>query len=303
MNVLVVGLGSIATKHINALRQIEVGAHIYALRSNPQAEKKEGVTNLFSYNEVHAIKFDFAIISNPTSEHKRTIDELLTLKCPLFIEKPVNDTIEIEVTMATIQRLGILTYIACNLRFLDSLRYIKDVVSNNNKKINEVNVYCGSYLPEWRPEVDFRTSYSAQKALGGGVQLDLIHELDYVCWIFGMPKKVSNTLRNVSSLQIDAVDYAHYCMEYDDFCVTITLNYYRRDYKRTMEIVFDDSTWLLDLLQNKIVSGETEIFRSSQKLIDTYLEQMYYFCHLVQTGTKASINSINEAVEILKIGI
>ena len=303
MNVLVVGLGSIAAKHINAIRQIDKDVRIYALRSKPQAEKKDFVANLYSFDEINTIKFNFAIISNPTSEHKKTIDMLLALKCPLFIEKPVSDTIEMQDTMAEIQRLSVLTYIACNLRFLNSLQFVKEAILNNKKRINEVNVYCGSYLPEWRPNVDFRASYSALKDMGGGVQFDLIHEIDYVYWIFGKPQNVTKTFRNVSSLQIEAIDYAHYCLEYDNFCAGITLNYYRRDYKRTMEILFDDSTWLLDLKQNRVISGETEIFRSSQQISDTYLEQMKYFFQLINAGAKTSFNSINDAVEVLKIGI
>ena len=303
MNILIVGLGSIAAKHINAIRQVDKNARIYALRSSVKAMEMGNIINLYDLDEAKTFKFDFSIISNPTSEHKKTIDTLIAFKCPLFIEKPVSNTVEIKDIIMEIKRLDILTYIACNLRFLDSLRYVKDEMAKNPKRINEVNVYCGSYLPNWRPNVDFRSLYSSRKELGGGVQFDLIHEIDYIYWLFGKPKNVSKTLRNASSLQIDAVDYANYCLEYDDFCVGITLNYYRRDYKRTLEILFEDDTWLLDLKQNKIMSGEREIFCSSQQINDTYLKQMQYFCRLVQAGAKSSFNSINEAFEVLKIGI
>jgi predicted dehydrogenase len=303
MNVLIVGLGSIAVKHINAIRQIDKGACIYALRSSLNAEKREGITNLYIFGEIRAITFDFAIISNPTSEHKKTIEQLLSLKCPLFIEKPVSNTFDMQDIIAEIKHLNILTYIAFNLRFLDSLRYVKEEISKKQKRINEVNVYCGSYLPQWRPEADFRTSYSSQKSMGGGVQFDLIHEIDYIFWLFGKPERITKIFRNVSSLQIDAIDYGNYCFEYNNFCVGIILNYYRRDYKRTLEILFDDCTWLVDLKQNKVVMEETEIFSSSQQINDTYLEQMKYFFGLVQSDTKFSINSIDEAVEVLKLGI
>jgi len=303
MNVLIVGLGSIASKHIHAIRQIDKDACIYAFRSSAKAETKEGIVNLYSFDEAKAFTYDFAIISNPTSEHKQTIDALLAFKCPLFIEKPVSHTIDMQDTIAEIKRLGILTYIACNLRFLDSLLYVKEEISKSQKRINEVNVYCGSYLPEWRPDVDFRTSYSAQKGMGGGVQYDLIHEIDYIFWLFGKPQKVSKTLRCASSLQIDAVDYGNYCFEYDNFCVGITLNYYRRDYKRTLEILFDDETWFVDLKKNTIITPEREIFRSSQQISDTYLEQMKYFCRLIQTHAKSSSNAIEDAFEVLKMGL
>jgi len=303
MNVLIVGLGSIAIKHIMAIRQIMKNAIVYALRSTVEAAEMDGVINLYSIDEANMIKFDFAIISNPTSEHKKTIDALLVLKCPLFIEKPVSDTIKIQDTMDEIQRLGILTYIACNLRFLDSLKYVKTMISSDKKRINEVNVYCGSYLPEWHPGVDYRTLYSTQKHMGGGVQFDLIHEIDYIYWIFGKPRKIKKTLRNVSSLQIDSIDYANYCLEYDGFCVGITLNYYRRDYKRTMELLFDNCTWLVDLKKNQVVMDGVEAYSSAQQISDTYLDQMKYFWKLVEAGAKSSNNSIEEAYEVLKIGI
>ena len=48
-------------------------------------------------------------------------------------------------------------------------------------------VICSSYLPGWRPGVDYRQVYSAHKAMGGGVTIDLIHEWDYMVDLFGPP--------------------------------------------------------------------------------------------------------------------
>ena len=131
--------------------------------------------------------------------------------------------------------------------------------SKKNKLINEVSVYCGSYLPNWRPNKDFRATYSAHEAQGGGVHLDLFHELDYLCWILGMPTSAYGIRRNVSSLAIDASDYAHYLLFYEHFTATATLNYYRTDTKRTMEIVFDNTTWSVDLLKNEITDHRKNI--------------------------------------------
>ncbi len=52
------------------------------------------------------------------------------------------------------------------------------------------SVECGSYLPDWRPGNNYKKSVSAKKDLGGGVLLELSHELDYIRWIFGEIKNI-----------------------------------------------------------------------------------------------------------------
>src|SRR5690606_14944767 len=127
----------------------------------------------------------YIIISNPTFKHKETIVNLLPLGLPLFIEKPLFDKLDGEFLLHAIKEKNLITYVACNLRFLDCLKFIKDFILG--KRINEVNIYCGSYLPDWRQGVNFREIYSANKDMGGGVHIDLIHEIDYANWIFGNP--------------------------------------------------------------------------------------------------------------------
>lgn len=301
MNILIVGLGSIARKHIAAIRTLAPDARIYGLRSSKDAPKVEGVTDLYGLDDA-GIKFDFAIISNPTSHHATTIRELIGLNIPLFIEKPVFGELNNENLVETVESSGILNYVACNLRFLDSIRFLHDyIASHPDRRVNEVNVYCGSYLPDWRPGTDYRKCYSAIPELGGGVNIDLIHDIDYVYWIFGKPEKTVSVCRNVSSLDIRAVDYANYTLLYPRFTASVILNYYRRDYKRTIEVVFYDDTWLADLKENTITdsSGAT-VFKGMNTPQETYLNQMEYFLDLIKNGDRAE-NTVNEAYNVLKI--
>lgn len=301
MNILIVGLGSIARKHIAAIRTLAPDARIYGLRSSKDAPKVEGVTDLYGLDDA-GIKFDFAIISNPTSHHATTIRELIGLNIPLFIEKPVFGELNNENLVETVESSGILNYVACNLRFLDSIRFLHDyIASHPDRRVNEVNVYCGSYLPDWRPGTDYRKCYSAIPELGGGVNIDLIHDIDYVYWIFGKPEKTVSVCRNVSSLDIRAVDYANYTLLYPRFTASVILNYYRRDYKRTIEVVFYDDTWLADLKKNTITdSSGVTVFKGMNTPQETYLNQMEYFLDLIKNGDRAE-NTVNEAYNVLKI--
>jgi predicted dehydrogenase len=75
MNVLIIGLGSIARKHIAALNSMQSDFNIYALRSNSNAKIEEGVTNIYNLNEINVV-FDFAIVANPTHLHYEYIEQL-----------------------------------------------------------------------------------------------------------------------------------------------------------------------------------------------------------------------------------
>lgn len=300
MRVLIIGLGSIAQKHINALRLIDKSVIIYALRSNSNAESVSGVINAYSYEEINRLDLDFIIISNPTGLHFQTLEKLKGYNLPLFIEKPLFDkTGEAQDNLVeSIMSANIPTYVACNLRFLDSIIKIKEIVKK--ERVNEVNVYCGSYLPDWRPNVDFKTIYSSSKNMGGGVHLDLIHELDYVFWLFGTPKHTKSFFSNNSSLNISAHDYANYLWEYDKFAVSIVLNYYRKNAKRSLEIVCESGTYFIDLLNNTISFNDKIIFESSQRIADTYYKQMIFFIHQVLKYND-DFNSIDQANNILKL--
>lgn len=300
MRVLIVGLGSIAKKHIAALRKLE-DPQIFALRSSVDSEDYENVTNLYSLEEVGEIDFDFFLISNPTAKHFGALTELIKFNKPLFVEKPLFSTVGFRESklVREIMDRGIISYVGCSLRFHDSLKEIKKITSG--LRVNEVNSYSGSYLPDWRPGQDFRKSYSANEDMGGGVHIDLIHELDYLYWMFGKPDKSTSRSSSKSSLEINAVDYANYVWEYKGFNACIILNYYRRDTKRTLEVVTAEATFLVDLLNNTIFRNGKEIFSSGQTLVDTFEVQMEFFINNILEKKVTNFNSVDEAYKILEL--
>ncbi|WP_276091112.1 Gfo/Idh/MocA family oxidoreductase [Pedobacter sp. JY14-1] len=301
MNVLIVGFGSIARKHINALKAIGLDCRLFALRSDFNVKYYEGIENIFDLNQL-PVKPDFAIISNPTKLHAKYIELLSDSHIPLFIEKPpVSNLDDAEKLDSKVKSSGLFTYVACNLRFHPCIQYVKNHLSKGHRRINEINVYCGSYLPEWRPGQDFRSIYSANSEMGGGVHLDLFHELDYLHWIFGAPVSVKSVKTNRSSLNISAIDYANYILDYRSFSASVILNYFRREPKRTFEIVYEDKTWHVDLLKNKIVDGAGDaIFTGddSYSINETYLAQMQYFIDCLGTN-RLPMNTFKDSIEVL----
>lgn len=302
MLVLIIGLGSIAKKHILALRRLELNVKIFALRSSNSVEFIEDIINIKNFTELPS-KPDFAIISNPTSYHKLTIEKLLENNIPMFIEKPAFHSLNgVDELVKSVDNSNLVNYVACNFRFHPCIEYLKSELPNRNKFINEINVYCGSYLPDWRIGNDFKKNYSSIIALGGGVHLDLIHEIDYVIWLLGKPKSSNIFLSNKSTLKIESIDYANYLLEYNDYCVSIVLNYYRRDPKRCLEIIFEDETWTVDLLKSTIINNKGDIIFQSENfsIQETYYKQMKYFIENLNLAIMP-MNTLQESMVALKI--
>lgn len=304
MNILIVGLGSIASKHIKAIKNLGFNPLFYALRSGVIEGEINGIINIFNLED-ESINFDFAIISNPTIFHEKFIRILATKNIPLFIEKPPISSLEHFAELKKIiNENNLKTYVACNLRFHPCLQFLKNfLLKVSFETINEVNVYCGSYLPEWRPSQDFRNSYSANPELGGGVHLDLYHELDYTYWLFGNPISVSSIKRSNSTLKIDSVDYANYSLEYSGFTSNVILNYYRRDPKRIIEIVFNDSTLIVDLIKNNVSDQKGFIYfseKSDFQIQTTYENQMNFFIKMLDNEAE-TMNTFADSENVLKI--
>ena len=302
MKILIIGLGSIAKKHIAAIKFLYKKPLFYALRINKN-EIIQDVKNIYDFNEINIIQPDFIIISNPTIHHLETIKKLLNFNIPLFIEKPPFHTLfGLKKILKTTYELKLLNYVACNMRFHPCILFLKEYIKSNSIIINEVNVYCGSFLPDWRPLDNYKNSYSANKNLGGGVHLDLFHEFDYINWIFGFPKKKHRILASKSNLKINSYDYANYVLEYDNFHISIILNYYRKDPKRNMEIVFNNETWNIDLLKGTILNDKLDVIfmQKNFSMDETYILQMRYFLRQLKRKIKP-MNSIEESIKALKI--
>jgi predicted dehydrogenase len=297
MKVLLIGLGSIARKHLAALRELRPHCAIYALRSGSSSAEVEDVQNIFEWGEIPT-DIDFAMICNPTSEHYSTIKKVLHLEVPIFIEKPpFMNTEGVHALIKLAEEKAVKTYIAFNFRFHPVIQWLKENLIG--KRVLEVQAYCGSYLPNWRPGRDYREVYSAKNELGGGVHLDLIHELDYLVWLFGEPIKLDFFCNKVSDLEIDSPDVAHYWLRYPVFNISVLLNYYRKDAMRKVEIVMDDNTWTADLIKGKITNGGGErIFEDKRPVADTYRDQMRYFLDGL-CNDRPYMNSLSDSLKTL----
>ena len=303
MTCLFVGFGTIAQKHFFALNELVPDCIFYALRSSRTSDfSYSNVVNIYDWDEIPN-NIDFAIISTPTNLHLDPLFKLVSLGVNIFIEKPISNSLNgLTEIIDIIKQKKLKTYVACNLRFLPALNFFDREILPKINKINEVSIYCGSYLPSWRPNKNYKEFYSAHAEKGGGVHLDLFHELDYAFWLFGSPISSHRFLTNSSNLEISAKDFAKFFLLYEDFPLSITLNYFRRDSKREMEVVTDEETYTVDVLNNKISDSKGKIlFHNNEiKISDTYKLQMKYYIDYLNNNVK-EFNTIESSYKVLNI--
>ena len=71
-----------------------------------------------------------------------------------------------------------------------------------------INVNCSSWLPDWRPGRNYKETVSARSNQGGGVLLELSHEIDLVMYLVGKIDVLHGWTKNTGILDIETDDYA-----------------------------------------------------------------------------------------------
>lgn len=297
-----IGLGSIARRHIHNLKAI-LGekAEVDVLRSghgNPVDESISSCINRVCQSKVElSEQYDAVFITNPTSLHYKTLKKHLHRSRFFFIEKPVFETGEEDISVFLNQDK--VYYVACPLRYTNVIQYLKANVDFS--KVHSMRCISSSYLPDWRPGTDYRNTYSAHKELGGGVSIDLIHEWDYIHYLIGSPQNVQSIIRKKSNLEIDSDDIAVYIAEYEDKMVELHLDYFGRSTIRRAELYTNEDTILADLVNQRIsYLKRGQIIDMSQERNEFQIRELEHFIEIMQ-GKSPCDNDLSEACEILKI--
>jgi predicted dehydrogenase len=313
--ILVVGNGSIGSRHLRIARKQFPNAEINVLgRSVVSKIPKFSSGYLTTVEEAIQYAPQIAVIANPSTFHIPVAHALAKSGTHLLIEKPISSATDgVFELIETCKENDCVLQVGYNLRYSPSLQNFRKLLQTG--LIGEfLSVRCevGQYLPTWRPEHDYRQGVSAIKDLGGGVLLELSHELDYLQWIFGDVDWVRATLTQQSSLEIDVEDSAH-----------LTLGFISKTYERqligilNMDFIRHDQTRICTVIGSKGslrwdgITGEVSVFEegasSWRKLFthtplrdETYLAEWQEFVSCVDTGTAPSVTG-QDGLRVLEV--
>jgi predicted dehydrogenase len=313
--ILIVGFGSIGSRHLKIVRNLLPHADIKILRHAEHNSIPEFSNEIFfTIDQALSFKPEIALIANPAAFHLEIAQRLANIGVHLLIEKPIsNNTDGIKELIETCKMHNSIIATGYNLRYSPSLEYYRRVlIQEIVGEIYSVRCEVGQYLPDWRPEVDYRSSASAKIELGGGVLLELSHEIDYLNWIFGQVNWVRATLGKESNLEINVEDSAHLILSHQfkpnerEILSVINLDFIRHDHTRTCVAIGENGSLRWDGLQGTVdifkkgVGKWERLFSDNSTFDETYVSEWTNFLQCIDDNNDPKVTG-EDGLRVLEV--
>ncbi len=309
--ILICGLGSIGRRYLRIINKNWPEVKIAVLRSGfgPNCEEIKLIDHQTSdLRESIYWAPDAAIISSPANLH---VDQAIALGdsgIPCLIEKPLGSGNE---TFKKWEKILHLSYsvpmlVGYILRHDPCAILIKKKLDENLLgNVVEADFHCGSWLPNWRPETDYLKTVSARKELGGGVLLELSHEIDIANWLLG-PIKINHSNLNPSGLlPIDVEDRAYLFAENENRVpISIRINFCSEPTTRKVIIRGEKGEIFWDIALGKLeIRNENQVIFQYENNLDRdslFLIQIQYFLDCIFKNKKPKC-SVSEGKYVLDL--
>jgi predicted dehydrogenase len=252
--VVVRGLGSIGRRHATVLS--DLGADVHGWPVRPRPGDMDGIRLVTDTQGAEMSgRADLVVIATDTARHvDDALDALDAGAARVLLEKPVAPTAEAAGRLWQHPEAAYRVFVAAPLRaHLGFLEFRDRALALPTPAT--AHVFSQSWLPDWRPDRDYRESYSA-RADEGGVLRDLVHEIDYAVAVFGPP--ADGSIRAVvewdGPLQIAAEQGATMLWRTSSATVTLRLDYTTRPARRGALLTTADGSVAWDPVSGSVSS-------------------------------------------------
>ncbi len=239
---LVIGNGSAGQRHARVLTQKGLAVSIVSRRPAPG-------TFTSIAEAVSSIQPGYVVVGTETADHARVLAELAACGCnaKILVEKPLFGACD-DTALTGFDDL----HVGYPLRMHSGLRRLREELAGQT--LVSAQIYCGQYLPDWRPGRDYRDTYSGDRAKGGGVLHDLSHELDYALWLFGGCSELEAIGGTHGGLGIKADDSWAILAAFERCpMASLQINYLFRPLRRDCVVVTTEHSYVLDFRSHTLI--------------------------------------------------
>ncbi len=330
MKILIVGLGGIGQRHLRNLltvlgnsvevRAVDPRADIPVLTDKLTVEpdvtlqQKYGLHIYADLEAGLAWQPDAAYICTPSSLHIPVAVQIAQAGAHLFIEKPISHNLDgVGNLLETVERRNLTAAVGYQMRFHPGLQRLRILLQEGRVgRLLSVQAEIGEYLPGWHTYEDYRQMYASRQDLGGGVILSQIHEMDYLYWFFGLPRRVYALGGRLSRLEVDVEDTADILMEFEvqgrPLPVSLHEDYLQRPPSRGCKVVGDAGKIILDFPAASLTVFDGEgrqveqtVFQDFQRN-QMFLDETRHFLEALQ-GKPTPLVSLQDAAQSLRMAL
>ncbi len=191
MRIMVIGAGSIGRRHHGNVVALGADAVLFPYRDF------QGAATL------DAQPLDGVVIATATQVRLEVVQLCAERGLPFYVEKPLAyDSANLTAIMQAAAPVAERSLVGFMMRYHPAFRYLARLDLSD---IFRFSFEIGHDVRQWRPNWSFADSYAA-KAEGGGVLLDLCHELDMSATLF--PGSGLNSVDSIGHAAFPGVDFA-----------------------------------------------------------------------------------------------
>lgn len=228
LKAVLVGIGGMGSVHFEAYKNIKDATLVAVcdIREDILHEKLSG-TDIKPYtNFLQMLKEqqpDIVDICTPTYMHKQMSIAAMQSGANVLCEKPMalrdEDCAEIAATAKKTRKLFMAAHV---VRFMNAYIYLKNIIeSKKYGRLLRLDMKRASGVPRWSWE-----NWMLDREKSGHVVVDMmIHDIDFVQNIFGLPKDIKGVYYDMK----DMTNYASFDYIYDGFTVSAETGWYNPD--------------------------------------------------------------------------
>ena len=324
--ILICGVGSVGERHIRNL--VTLGYNDIAVYRTRNLPFRDVNVSIPIYTDLKKVLTDFSptvtFITNPTAFHVPIALEAARAKSHLFIEKPISHNLEgLEELSRTLESHHCLAMVGYMLRFHPLFQQVKSWLDEGPTGVLGRPLFLrttwGEHLPDWHPWEDYRESYAAQSAMGGGPALTLSHDLDTLVWWFGAPEKIVGLSNSTSPLDLDVEDNVDILLGFSQgVTANVHLDFCQYPPSRLWELVCSQGKVHIDILAGTLTrwastigeihdsqsgtlsQAEVQTLPETFDRNDLFLDELRYFFSCLEIG-KQPMPDISAGAECIRI--
>jgi predicted dehydrogenase len=313
MKILIAGFGSIGRRHFRNLQALGERDILFYRTGKSRLPPKElkGLIIEDDLDRALAHQPDAVIVANPTALHLDVAISSAKQGCHIFLEKPISHNLDrVEDFAKAVEDNGVRVLVGFQFRFHPTLQTVREsITSRKLGRPLSAHAHWGEFLPNWHPWEDYKNSYAATAALGGGVVLTLCHPFDYLRWMFGDVMTVWGVTRQSGRLKIDVEDQAEAGLEFvNGAFASVHLDYIQSPATHRLLIDCEEGqiTWNGGDGNLSITASdgwEAELPAPADfERNDLFYSEMQHFLDLA-SGKTNSICPLKDGIEALKVAL